>query len=412
MRGEVRTLTMKQAVNLAMQQNPDLMLLRFDEAKANQAVRIARDPFSPKAGLGSGLAYTNGFPQSVEGSAPSIIQARVQMSLFNKPQSYRVAQERENARSIKHEVAGKRDEVAERVALAYLDADRAGRLARIASKQVEALIQVLETVKARVGEGRAIRLDQMQAELDLQKARDRAELLASDTALAEKTLAFLLGMDPGDRAQASPDQAAVYELPESEDAAVKLALDNSSDLKKLQSQLLAKGYEGQASRAAWLPRADLIAQYGLFSRFNNLDQYFNRFQRNNFQIGASFQVPLLAGSAANALARQADADVSKLRTQVSLTRSRADLETRRAFQQVKNAERFLALARLDLEVAREQVSVALAKLEEGRATQREIEQARFLENEKWIAFHEAQVTLEKAQISLLRYAGTLQTALR
>lgn len=410
--GEVRTLTLKESIDLALQQNPDLILMRFEEAKANQAVRVARDPFSPKLVIGSGLAYTYGFPQSVEGSAPSIIQVRAAASIFNKPQSYKVAQERENARSVKHEVQGKRDEVAERVALSYLDADRTARLSRLAAKQVEALIQVLETVKERVNEGRAIRLDQLQAELELQKARDRSELLESDAVMAEKSLAFLLGLEPGDRVHAARESPTKYELPETEDSAVKLALENNTELKKLQSQLLAKGYESQSSRSAWLPKADLIAQYGLFSRFNNLDQYFNRFQRNNFQIGASFQLPVLVGSAANAMARQSEADISRLRTQVSNVRNRADLETRRAFQQVKNAERYLSLTRLDLEVAREQVSVDLAKLEAGRATQKDIEQARFLENEKWIVFHEAQYVLEKAQITLLRNSGTLLTAVR
>ena len=53
---ETRTLTLKQAVDLALEQNPDLVLARLDEVKANQAVRAARDPFIPKVYVGSGLA--------------------------------------------------------------------------------------------------------------------------------------------------------------------------------------------------------------------------------------------------------------------------------------------------------------------------------------------------------------------
>ena len=34
-----------------------------------------------------------------------------------------------------------------------------------------------------------------------------------------------------------------------------------------------------------LPRADLVSQYGLFARFNNYDEFFRKFQRNNGQIG-------------------------------------------------------------------------------------------------------------------------------
>ena len=64
-------LTMHQAVERALRQNPDLIMARLDEQKAVQQVRVAKDPFIPKVYVGSGLAYTYGFPMSIEGSAPS-----------------------------------------------------------------------------------------------------------------------------------------------------------------------------------------------------------------------------------------------------------------------------------------------------------------------------------------------------
>ena len=73
-------------------------MARLDKQKAQESVRIAGEPFSPKVVVGSGLGYTIGFPMSVEGSAPSIFQARVIQSLYNKPRSYEVAAARENAR--------------------------------------------------------------------------------------------------------------------------------------------------------------------------------------------------------------------------------------------------------------------------------------------------------------------------
>src|SRR5438552_14214028 len=87
-RAEVHTLTLKQAVEIALKQNGDVVLARLDEQKARAAVRVARDPFVPKVYGGSGLAYTSGYPSSIEGAAPSIFQARTDMALFNRPQSY------------------------------------------------------------------------------------------------------------------------------------------------------------------------------------------------------------------------------------------------------------------------------------------------------------------------------------
>ena len=51
-------------------------------------------------------------------------------------------------------------------------------------------------------------------------------------------------------------------------------------------------------------------------------------------------------------------------------------------------------------------------MEEGRATLRQVEQARFAEHEKWIAFVDAQFSLELARLDLLRRTGGLMAALR
>src|ERR1700759_796570 len=96
--GEVHHLTLRQAVELAQKQNSDIMMARLDEVKAVQGVRVAQDPFTPRITLGSGLAYSNGFPMSIEGSAPSVIQAYAKQYIFNRQQSYAVAQAKEEAR--------------------------------------------------------------------------------------------------------------------------------------------------------------------------------------------------------------------------------------------------------------------------------------------------------------------------
>src|SRR5205085_12473798 len=83
---ETYTLTLKQAVDRALAQNPDVIMARLDQVKSEAAVRVAKDPFTPRIGVGSGLAYSNGFPLSIEGSAPAAFEARANQYLFNRPQ--------------------------------------------------------------------------------------------------------------------------------------------------------------------------------------------------------------------------------------------------------------------------------------------------------------------------------------
>ena len=156
---------------------------------------------------------------------------------------------------------------------------------------------------------------------------------------------------------------------------------------------------------------DLVAQYAMLARYAFQD-FFPKFQRNNGQLGVSINLPLLAGSATSAQAYQAEAEVSKLRTQVNSTRERITLDTRKTYQDVKRAETGRNVAREDLELSREQLSVLLAQMNEGRAALRQVEEARSVESEKWIAFYEAQSTLERAELELLRQTGTIMAALK
>src|SRR4051812_47431324 len=110
-RAETYTLTLKQAIGRAVAQNPDVVLARLDETKAALGVRVAQAPFSPRIGAGSGLAYSNGFPLSIEGSAPAAFQAKADQFLFNRPQTFAIAQAKENARGAGLAAGERRDEI-------------------------------------------------------------------------------------------------------------------------------------------------------------------------------------------------------------------------------------------------------------------------------------------------------------
>jgi outer membrane protein TolC len=224
-------------------------------------------------------------------------------------------------------------------------------------------------------------------------------------------VAEVLGLNPDDRVQAAPEERTPPALPPSEDLAIQSALGSSKELRSLEAKLLAKGFDIRAERAERLPKLDLVAQYALLGRFNNYEDFFRKFQRHNGQLGVSIQVPITTGPGVGAAVAQAEAEAAQLGVQIRTARSRITAETARSFQEVKQAETARELARLDLEVAREQVSILLAQAEEGRAGLRQLEEARSAETDKWLAFHDAAVALEKARLSLLKQTGTLLVAL-
>jgi outer membrane protein len=400
-------MTLRQAVELAMKQNPDVALARLDAEKARQSIRVARDPFTPRLTVGSGLAYSNGFPLSIEGSAPSIVQAQAAQYLFNRPQSYAVAQAKENARGASLGVAGKRDEVGYRIASLFLDAERAGRVGDLARKDAESQQKVLETVTAQVQEGRALPLAQKTAAYQLAASRELADDLAGDRETAETALAIALGFSAEDRVAPAPDPRPAPALPASEAQAIETALSSNMDLRRIESQVAAKQLELRGARAARLPRIDLVAQYGLFAKFNHYEDYFRSFQRNNGEIGVAVQLPVLTGPGVAAQSAQAQTDIARLRIELANTRNRLSADLQQAFRDTRKAATAAEVARLDLEVAREQLSVDLAQMQEGRLALRDVEEARIVENRKWIAFYDAQYTVERARWNVLRLTGEL-----
>ena len=403
LRAEVHTMSLRQAVERALQQNPEIAMARLDELRAQEAVRVRKDPFTPHVYLGSGLAYTNGFPMSIDGAAPSIVQGRVAESLFNRQQSYAVAQSKEEARGAGIAASAKKDEVAYRTAVLFVDAERAARAGQMARQEVESSQKVLATVENRVQEGR---------ELPLESKRQIADSLDADRDTAETSLAIVLGYGADDRVQPAAEERAIPPLPASEEAAVGSALQSSGELRRLESQIAAKGLEGRAAKAARLPHVDLVAQYGLFATFNHYQDYFLKYQRNNGEIGVSFVLPLLAGTGVRALAAEADAEASKLRIQLANTRNQIIAGTHQGYREVRKAEAQRDVARLDLEVAREQLSVNLALLQEGRIRLSQVEESRIAESGKWIAFYDAQYAVERARWNLARQTGDLLAALQ
>lgn len=409
---ETRTLTLSEAVTLAMKQGPDVILARLDEQRTALDAKVARDPFVTKVSIGSGLAYTDGFPLSIEGSAPSIFQAHAIQSILNRPRSYLVAQARENARGATIDAQMKQEDVVLRTANLFLDARRAARLKDLVGRQVTSLEHVLATVKARVADGRELPIEEKRAMVNLAKAKQRVRIVETDSEYTGRTLAAVLGFPAEDKVVPADQEGPQLEVPMTGDLLVEEALTNSRELKRLRSSLLAKGFELKSYRSARLPQVDLVAQYALLARFNNYEDFYNGFQRHNGQIGLSFQLPILPGAAPKAQASQAEIDDARLRTQINQARSRIEIDARRAYQDFRDAEAARDVVRMDLELARDQLSVLLARMQEGRASTREIEEARFVENERWIAFYDALHTLEQARLNVMKQRGDLLALLQ
>ena len=408
-----KPITLRTAVEIALKANPDVLLARLDQEKAHQGVREARAPFSPQLTVGSGLAYTNGIPQSVEGSTPSIVRAVGRQFLYNRAQSNRVKEARELETAAGHSAEGKRNEVAFRVASTYLDFESAWRRTKLLADQAENLQCVEGVVAARVEEARQLPLDLTRARLETARARRALEAETAQLRLLEAKLKHQISLSQEAPLEPQPSGfVSTLPLPQDEREALARAVAGNPELKRIDASLRAKGFALRAEKGALAPRVDLVAQYSLLGRFNNFEDFFNKFQRHNGQIGMSFQIPVFGRKEVSARAAKVRLETSALEIQRSALRSGIELEVHRKFEELHQAEGQQKLARLELDFTRENLSVILANHDEGRTAMEEIEKARLEESQAWAAYYDSQYSVQKAKLDLLRETGELVAALR
>jgi len=70
------------------------------------------------------------------------------------------------------------------------------------------------------------------------------------------------------------------------------------------------------------------------------------------------------------------------------------------------------LARMQLDLAREDMTVALAQNSEGRLSMSQLDQKRLEENDRWMGLYDAETQVTRTQLAILRQMGTLQAAIR
>jgi outer membrane protein TolC len=408
LQAEVHPLTLEQALQLAAKQNPDITIARLDQERAEAGVVVAGDPFRPKVYLGSGDAYIYGYPNTIEGSAPSLFQLQTNMSIFNRPKTYALLAARETARGSQSGAKAKGEEVAYQAADLFLTVSQLVHQSEIISNELPGLSKLTEAVTAAVDEGSELPLELKSAQVNEQMSKQQLEAANLDLDYYEMMLAVVVGYPATDRVKPVDSDFPLIVTPPSEDAAADIAMSNNQELRQMKSNVLARQMDLRSFKAERLPEVDLVAQYAYFLKENYI-QYFpsGKFQANNAELGASVRIPILIGPAAKGYAAQAVIDMQKIRIQMDQTRNRILADTRRSYEQWKKAETILSLAKLRLDYGRERVSVLLAQNSEGRTPLREVEQARIDESNLWIALYDAQTQVARAKFAILRQTGDL-----
>ena len=402
---ESEPLTLKQTVDLALRNSREVALAQVRYNVAENTARVNASAFRPNLYTGSGAAYTYGFPQTPGGAAPSIVNLSYVQTIFNPSLRGQALAANERTEAQRLELEKTRNSVMLQTTSDYLELGKVRHSLELMRNQRQSSARILNFTRQRINEGVELPIEGTRAELVEARLEQRIVQLESRERVLQHELAALLGM-PADRRIEVESEALSLDEPQRESDLIDRALRTNLELRQANYERRARERRLAGEIGTKWPTVDLFGQYGLFARFNNFDDYFRRFQRNNFNLGLQVRIPIVSGqrSASVALAR---GELTASEMELKNKQQNVELEVGRQYQRLRELDAGREVARLELKLAQENVQVIQARFEEGRANLRDVERARLDENDKWASFLDSDYDRQKARLDLLNITGDL-----
>jgi outer membrane protein TolC len=405
-------LTLSEAVSLALQNHPEIRLAEIAVTRADAERREIGSQFRPQIFAGTGLAATYGFPLSIEGSAPSIFQVASNQVLYNQSLRNSERQAGQMREAAGESLEAKRDDIVAATVLAYLDLGRARRSLDSVRGSAENFLAAEQVVAERVRAGLELPIETTRARLSTARSHADQVVLESQIALLEARLRALTGTPQTQAILTVPAEVPLADPAESPDRLVSLALERNPGLRAIAEEVQAREFAVKSEEASRWPRVNLVGQYGLFSKYNNYEDYFQRFARHNATLGVSIQVPVYERERRAARMSKVEAELAETRSRLESTQFGIAQQVRQLWANQEQAAAAREVARLELELARRSVEVVLAQFEGGRSNRLAVEQARIEEAVRWVALYQAEYRAEAARVELLRVTGEIRSVFR
>jgi outer membrane protein len=373
-------LTLRDAVTLALKQNPQVILANLGVAQSEQDRAIARSALLPQVhGAASetlnrvnleaaiGLRFPN-FPQHVGPYRYEQVGTTFQASVFDLTLWRRYGASAAGIDSSRAQELSVREESVLLVVSQYLGSQRAAADVQAAQSRVD-LAQALydqaaDLQKNGVGTG----IDTLRANVQLQNEKQRLIVARTELETTLFGLSRLLNLDPNQRVELA-DSVSFFDTPAVDaDQTLERAWQARPELRQLLSQEQRAELELRAAGDARLPRVTVggfWAEQGLNSS-NAIPVY-------SYQ--ASVEVPIFTGGRIQADRAKAELDIRQLKQQEQETRNRIALEVKTAIAQVASARSEVDVANLGIQLARQEVEQARDRFQAGVANNVEVIQA-------------------------------------
>jgi len=375
-------LTLRDAVALALKQNPQVILANLGVSQSEQDRLIARSALLPQVNgnvsetvhrinlqTAIGLSFP-GFPEHIGPFYVFQMGAAFNAPVFDLTLWRRYRSSRIGVDATRAQEMSVREESVLLVVSQYLGSQRAAADVQAALSRVslaQALYdQAADLQKNGVGTG----IDTLRANVELQNEKQRLIVARTQLETSLYALARLLNVDPR-RTIEIADQAAFSETPEAApdqtavDQTMARAYTARPELRQVLAQEQRASLDLQAAADQRLPKLSvngLWVEQGL-TPSTVIPVY---------QYQANLDFPIFTGGRIQAERAQADLAIRQLKQQEQELRNRIALEVKTALAQVEAARGEVTVANLGVDLAKQEVEQARDRFQAGVANNIEV----------------------------------------
>jgi TolC family type I secretion outer membrane protein len=359
-------LTLLQAIDLAFTSNPDLRAAQERVRIASALLASARAEFYPKLGVSENFVETNTpanvfmyllnqsrFSFNRDFNHPGFIDNFLTSTQLDQPlyAGGRLRARREAAESQQQassfSLRAAQNELVFHVAEAYYRLIQARNLSQVRRANVEQVQQQLQIVRTRLNAGTAVRSDVLSLEVRLAEAREALITAENQLELSWAVLENVLGAHLPRLALPSRVPPAPWsEHIDSVENAVADAVRQRPEIGTMNGQHQAALANVEAARAGNRPSVNLTGNYYLWS-----PNLYNG--TNNLFVGLTASLNLFDGGRTRASVQAAQARVAELVARQQRLMLDIELEVRRAYLQLSDAQGRIQVTERAIEQAAE-----------------------------------------------------------
>jgi outer membrane protein TolC len=399
-------LPLERAIQLALAHSTSSAVAHADLQRTFAAYREIRNGYVPQLIVGSGLGYSYGFPLTLEGSAPAVVNVVAQSNVFNPAQRQFQNAAKTEFHASQNQEKDQRNAVIQDVTISYAElAKWETRLTRLQQDLAQAS-QMETAVAQRLQEGVDSVIDLNRAKLTTARMRLHLAEAGGSADVLRRHLSVLTGL-PLSSIEIAPETIPALPAVSPDDDLSAKAIASSPTIQSADQHALAEAFRASGEHRALLPSIDFSAQYARLTKYNNYDQYYRKFQPDNATFGVAIRFPIF-NAPQRARADGADAEAVKAKKQAEAARNQVSEETlklQRAAEQLAAARE---VAQLEYQLAQSGLEAAQTRVDAGTGNLHDLADARAQASERYLLFQDADFEYQRVRVTLLRATGDLE----